>query len=114
MEYWVDKDLLSEKEKCSFQNFFLSRFWIEKIDIAFFVVCYAEVAVSREQRNAVSEGYGMYTNPKSIAKLYRFYNHAFRYLEHRYLNIHLLDTTNIEEKQMVTEAVKIILGKLTS
>lgn len=113
MEYWADKNLLDDKAKCDFQNFFLSKFWINRIDMAFFVVCEADAAMEREQKIAISPSHGSYTNPVTITKLYRFYSDAFVTLKVNYPRIHLLDTTNLDKQQMITSVVELILSKLS-
>lgn len=112
MMYWDEKDLLGEVEKEFIQQFFLSRFWIDRIDVAYFMVCDPEVAMERELRIALSQKMGETSNPKTIASLADRYRKAYEELSPRYNQLKLIDTTLLSEQQMVEKIAKHALGVL--
>src|SRR5262245_36044228 len=77
MRYWLEKSLLSKEECATIQSFFLSRFWMNQIDVAYFMVCDPEVAMGREMRIALSSKTGETTNPATIAKLIQRYRETY-------------------------------------
>lgn len=66
MMYWKEKKLLNEDEKNLIQSFFLSRFWADKIDLAYFIVCDPQAAVQRKLKNSPNQQLGETANPKNI------------------------------------------------
>lgn len=109
MMYWQEKGKLNCEEKNIIQSFFTSRFWTDKIDAAFFMICDTKVAMQRELRIALSQKLGETTNPKTVESLVKRYKTAFRNLAPRYGQIHLLDTTKMDEQKMVEAvAVKVL------
>ena len=101
MEYWKSKNMLSDEETILFQSFFLSRFWVNSIDLAYFIVCDPAIAVGRELRVALSKKLGDTTNPKSIERLLGIYQRAYTTLSPAHPQLRLLDTANISEQAMV-------------
>lgn len=101
MMYWEDKKLLSKKEKEIFQHYFLSRFWSDRIIAAYIVVCEANEAVRRGQRIAASERLGQSSNHDSIRKSVERHKKMFADLSGQYPQLHLVDTTNFDEKTMI-------------
>lgn len=101
MMHWEGKKLLSAKEREVFQNFFLSRLWSDRIIASYIVVCEAEEAVRRGQRIAVSEKLGQSSNHASIQKSVERHKKMFAALSPRYPQLHLVDTTQMDEKTMV-------------
>jgi len=101
MIYWQEKGKLNCEEKKIIQSFFSSRFWTDKIDAAFFVVCDTEVAMRRELRIALSQKLGETTNPKTIETLVARYKTAYRELSPQHNQLHLIDTTKMDEQKMV-------------
>jgi thymidylate kinase len=103
MMYWLEKGLLSEEEKQLIQQFFLSRFWRDKIDAAYFFVCDPEVAMEREMRIALSKKMGETTNPETIRTLVNRYKRAYELLRPEHIQLVLMDTTHMDEQAMVEE-----------
>lgn len=101
MMYWVEKNKLSSEEKTLIQQFFLQRFWTDQITIAFFMICDPEIAMQREQRIALSTKLGETTNPETIRKLVERYKKAHEELSPLHPQIHLIDTTHMQEGEMV-------------
>lgn len=101
MMYWEKKGKLTPEEKVLNQQFFLSHFWVDIIDAAYFMVCEPEVAMRRELRIALSEKLGETTNPKTVKSLLERYKQAYEDLSPSYKQLHLIDTTQIDERTMV-------------
>lgn len=112
MMYWEEKEKLSEDEKNLIQSFFLSRFWMDKIDAAYFMVCNPEIAMQREQRIALSDKLGETTNPKTIHALIGRYRTAHTELAPRFRQLQLIDTTGLSEQEMVEMLAKKTLDVL--
>lgn len=115
MIYWEKKGLLSMAERDTIQNFFLSRFWTERIITSYIVLCDADEAVRRGQRIAASDNLGASSNPESIRKSVERHQQMFAELSPRYPQLHLVDTTHMDEKTMVehiaTTTMKALLAK---
>ena len=101
MMYWRDKNKLTEQEKQVIQSFFLSDYWINQIDIAYFMVCDSEFAMERELRIALSDKLGETTNPKTVESLVKRYREAHRKLHPRFPQLKLFNTTQLSEQKMV-------------
>jgi hypothetical protein len=105
MMYWRDRESpegrLSSEECVIFQKFFLSPWWIDLIDKAFFVVCEPEEAMRRELRIAITDRLGETTNPASVAKLVKRYRDAYDQLSPTHPRLELIDTTHVGEQEMV-------------
>jgi thymidylate kinase len=101
MIYWEDKKLLSATERETIQNFFLSRFWTDRLITSYIVLCEADVAVRRGQRIAASDNLGASSNPESIRKSVERHKRMYAELSPRYPQLHLVDTTHLDEKAMV-------------
>lgn len=112
MIYWAEKEKLSEKERETIQSFFLSKFWIDKIDAAYFMVCDPKVAMERELRIALSQKLGETTNPKTVKTLVERYKSAYKFLSPKHHQLHLVDTTNLSETEMVEKIATNILDIL--
>ncbi len=112
MMYWEGKKLLSEKEREIFQNYFLSRFWTDRIIAAYIVICEADEAVRRGQRIAASENLGASSNPESIRKSVERHQKMYAELSPHYSQLHLVDTTNMNEKTMVEYIVTTTMEAL--
>jgi len=110
MIYWEEKSKLSQEEKVLIQNFFLSRFWTDKIDAAYFMTCDPKEALKRELRIALSQKLGKTTNPATIKTLVGRYKSAYKVLSPKYKQLHLMDTTRIDEQIMVEVIAREILN----
>ena len=101
MMYWQEKDKLTEEERILLQQFFLLRFWVDKVDAVWFVVCDAEEALRRNQRIALTTRLGETTNPQTIKILIDRYLSAYNQLKPQFPQLNLLDTTKLDEKTMI-------------
>lgn len=101
MMYWLEKGKLTEEEKALAQSFFLSRFWADKIDVAYFMVCDPEEAVRRELKIALSQKLGQTTSPENVKTLADRYRRAHDTLSPEHPQLHLIDTTHLSEQTMV-------------
>ncbi len=101
MMYWETKGKLEKEEKKLIQSFFLSRFWAQKIDVAYFMVAHSDIAMNREMRIASSKKMGETTNPQSITTLVERYARAYQKLAPQYPQLHFLDTSKLSEQEMI-------------
>ncbi|MDO8504580.1 MAG: hypothetical protein Q7S36_01880 [Candidatus Liptonbacteria bacterium] len=111
MMYWQDKGLLEDKEKTGIQKFFLSRFWADSIDAAYFMVCDPEEAIRREQRIALTSKLGETTNPASVRTLVKRYRNAFDRLVQNFPQLTLIDTSSSDEQGMVDKIALDLLNR---
>lgn len=112
MMYWEGKKKLSPAEKELIQSFFLSPLWMNKIDVAYFMISDPKTAMDREMRIALSSKTGETTNPDAIATLIKRYKDAFQTLSPDYPQLHLLDTTKLNEYEMVHQIATNTLNLL--
>ena len=110
MMYWKEKSKLTDKEEALIQQFFLSPFWTDKIDAAYFMVCDPEEAARRELRIALSQKLGETTSLKTIETLIARYRLAYEILSPKYTQLLLMDTTNINEQVMIETIAREILN----
>jgi thymidylate kinase len=101
MMYWLEKGQLNEEEKALIQKFFLSRFWINKVDVVWFMVCRPEEALKRYKESSQTKRLGETSNPKTIQVLYGRYRAAYDQLKPQYSQLNFLDTTELSKKEMV-------------
>lgn len=101
MQYWRSKGKLSVDEEQFYQAFFMSRFWVNSIDAAYFVVCDADVAMQREHRVSLTGHEGNFTNPETIKKLAGYYADAYKALGADYPQLKFVNTTRMDEQEMV-------------
>jgi thymidylate kinase len=114
MLYWQEKGKLTEVETEMFQAFFTSRFWVDKIDIAYLMTCDAEKAMEREMRIALSSKLGETTNPETIKKLINRCKKTFTVLSPSHPQLRIFDTTNMDEQEMIQNIANDILQTLES
>jgi thymidylate kinase len=112
MMYWEEKNKLTAEEKRLIQKFFQLKFWINSIDVAYFMVAESKSAMRRELKIALSSKLGETTNPKTIRTLVRRYRNAYKELSPDYPQLRLLDTTRLNEKTMVERIAMDILKTL--
>lgn len=110
MTYWEEKTKLDQEEKVLIQQFFLSRFWTDKIDAAYFMVCDPKEAMKRELRVALSQKLGETTNPATIKTLVKRYKSAYEILSPKYKQLRLMDTTRVNEQIMIETIAQEILN----
>lgn len=109
MLYWEEKGKLSAAETELFRQYFLSRFWINKLDIAYMMTCEPEKAMERELRIALSRKLGETTNPETIRKLIARCHKVYCSLSPLYPQLRIFDTTKMEEPEMVRTVAEDIL-----
>ncbi|OGZ06292.1 MAG: hypothetical protein A2845_00605 [Candidatus Lloydbacteria bacterium RIFCSPHIGHO2_01_FULL_49_22] len=114
MMYWQDKGLLSGEERELIQQFFLLRFWVDRIIASYVVVCEPEEAMRRGQRIALSDKLGETSNPASIRKLVDRYRTMHEELSPKYPQIQLIDTTTMTESEMVNHIATDTLERLVA
>lgn len=112
MMYWEGKGMLTEEEKVLYQSYFLSRFWLDKIDAAYFMISDPKVAMEREMRIALSTKLGETSNPKTIENLVERYKTAYAQLSPNHPQLTLLDTTEMDEQTMVKLVANQVLNAL--
>ncbi|KKT59198.1 hypothetical protein A3G55_01240 [Candidatus Giovannonibacteria bacterium RIFCSPLOWO2_12_FULL_44_25] len=112
MIYWAEKGKLSRQEKETIQLFFLSKFWVDKIDAAYFMICDPKVAMERELRIALSQKLGETTNPKTVRTLVVRYKSAYKILSPKNQQLQLINTTRLTETEMVETIATNILDIL--
>ena len=108
MEYWDNKKSFYRDEKRLYQSMALSRFWTEKIDACIIMVCEPEEAMRRAKRLSMTNRIGGTTNPKDLQVLVDRYRNGYDNLKGRYSQLHLVDTTRLNEHQMLDEVSKIV------
>jgi thymidylate kinase len=112
LKYWKEKGELSHEEKTMFQSFFLSRFFIDKLDAVYFMITNPEIAMERELRIALSTKLGETTNPKTVETLVERYRSAYHLLSPHHPQLRLIDTSMLEEQAMVEHIARDILNIL--
>lgn len=112
MVYWEEKGKLEEWEKRMIQDFFLSRFWVDKIDLVYIMVCEPEVAIERELRVSSTNRLGQTTNPETVKKLREQYILAYQLLSPHFPQLRFLDTTPLSEQQMIDTVSMEVLNVL--
>lgn len=115
MMYWTEKNKLTEVEKRMIQDFFLLRFWADKIDVAYFLICDPDMAAERELRIALSRKLGETTSPQTVRTLVERYLGAYRVLSLTYKQLFLVDTTYMNEVDMIkhiaTQTLNVLVEK---
>lgn len=101
MNYWERKGKLSEDEAMNHQIHFLSKFWTNYLDAVFIMTCSPETAMKRELKLALSSRLGETTNPKSIKTLAEIWKVAYETLKNSYSQLHFIDTTAMDEQEMI-------------
>lgn len=112
MEYWVEKGRLTPEQKTVWQSFFTSPQFVGKLDLAYFMICEPEVALKRELRIAISKRPRETTNPASIEQKVRIWKNAYEVHKSTHLNVRLVNTTNMDEQEMVDYFTNDILTVL--
>ncbi|MDO8523539.1 MAG: hypothetical protein Q7S12_04680 [bacterium] len=112
MMYWCEKGKLTDFATQNIQDFFMSDFWINKIDLAYFMVCDPKIAMERELRIALTQKLGETTNPKTVETLVNRYKKAYDILSPDYKQLRLLDTTEMKENKMVEMIAEQVLSVL--
>ena len=109
MMYWQAKGKLSDEEVRLYQAFFLSRFWVDKLDAAYFVVCDPEVAMQRSKEVSLTDRLGNFTNPATIKVLVDRFRQAYKDLSPKFPQLRLVDTSQMDKQEMVENFANGIL-----
>lgn len=112
MEYWAEKEKLTPGDKFIIQSFFTLPFFTERVDLYYFMVCDSKVAMERELRIALSKRPRETTNPASIDNKVTIWKRAYGILHSFHPNIRLVDTTHLNEAEMVENIAMDILNVL--
>ncbi len=112
MMYWQVKEKLTQEEVKLYQSFFLSRFWVDKLDAAFFVVCDPDVAMKRSKEVSLTDRLGNFTNPQTIKVLVDRFHQAYRELSPRFPQLSVVDTSNMNKQEMVEHFANEILAAM--
>ncbi|MBU6141599.1 hypothetical protein KGO95_00585 [Patescibacteria group bacterium] len=112
MMYWEGKELLTPEWAKLYQSFFLSPLWMDKIDVAYFMVADPKEAMKRNRLNALSNKMGETTNPATIKVLADRYRSAYKDLSPRYPQLRLLDTTKLNQRKMIKSVATKVLDML--
>jgi len=115
IEYWRKNGKLKNQEANSYQEFFLSRFWTDNIDVVYFVICDPEVAVQRESKiHAFNQEKGGTTNVPTIQALVDIFKNAHRHLYEKFPQLQIIDTTNLTEQEMVDLVLETTMERLVN
>ena len=110
--YWLKQrdKTLSREGMLAIQSFFGQDFWLNKIDIAFFMMCDPEVAVNRGQQWSITKKQGKFTGLESIKELYKIFRKGFLYfLKEKEISVNLVDTTKLDPPAAAKEVVALAL-----
>jgi len=109
MMYWKERGKLQDEEEQFIQQFFLSHFWIDTIDVAYIMICDPEEALRRELKIALSKKLGETTNPETIRTLVDRSKRMYEKLHPIHAQLSLIDTTSLTEKKMVEHIAELTL-----
>ena len=112
MLYWLDKKQITPEECKLVQSFLVSPLWSGKIDAAYFLVCDSEEAVRRKFRTALSHKLGETTTLETHRNLVSQYRRAYAQLRGKHPQLVLMDTTRLDEKEMVKKIADHALSAL--
>ncbi len=112
MMYWQAKNQLTNEEVALYQQFFLSRFWIDKLDAAYFVVCDPDEAMKRSKEVSLTDRLGNFTNPQTIQVLVDRFQQAYRDLSPRFPQLRIVDTSGMDKQSMVEHFANEILAAM--
>lgn len=114
MMYWETKGQLTPEEVKLYQDFFLSRFWMDKLDAAYFVVCDPVVAMQRSKEVSLTDRLGNFTNPDTIRVLVDRFQQAYKDLSPKFSQLRIVDTTKMDKQSMVEHFANEILASMES
>ena len=104
MTYWAEKNKKHRQELETAKKFFLTSFWSNMVDRIYFMVCSPTKARKREFEVSLSDNINT-----SNVDMVKFYRQSFKKLSQKFLQIKLIDTTNLNRKEV---AEKIALDVL--
>lgn len=109
MMYWFAKDQITEEEMKHWQETFLSNFWVNNLDAAYFVMCEPAVALERNRMDTLSTRFVDTTNSKNMKILVDRLYLAYNELSPRFSQLKLVDTSAMEKMEMVQNFADDIL-----
>lgn len=109
MMYHEKDGKLKPEEAAVLQAFFLSDFWSNFVDVAYFVICETEEAMRRRMRFSLTQKTTSGSNPKAIEALINLYKTAYGILSVKHKQLFLMETTHMSEAGMVTKVTFNIL-----
>lgn len=112
MMYWFAKGKLTEKEMRHWQETFLSDFYVNNLDVAYFVICDPIVALERNRMDALITRFGDITNPKNMEILVDRARQTYNELSPRFPQLKFVDTSTMEKRVMVQHFADDILATM--
>lgn len=112
MMYWESKGQLTRNEVKLYQEFFLSKFWIDKLDAVYFVVCDPAEAMKRSKEVSLTDRLGNFTNPQTIKVLVDRFKQAHLDLSSRFPQLQIVNTTKANKQGMVEHFANDILATM--
>jgi len=109
MAFDEEKKGLKKVHKDSAREFFLSGLWSPFITRAYFLVCDPSVAIARDLRDSPSQVAGNSTTEELISAMIKMYKNAHAELSPRFPQLKMLDTTYVNQQQMVQAVLSDIL-----
>lgn len=91
---------ITKDEKENLQNFFLSRFWSSKIDLAIFAICNPETSVKRELEHAIVKKLDIATNQETLKQFVEIHENTYQRLHEKFPQLAILDTTNLTRSEV--------------
>lgn len=111
-EFHKKKGRLTETEQKVLQDFFLSRLWSDAIDAAIIMTCDPAVAMRREHTTSSAEEKGHTTSEETIRNLIALHRTTYEALSSSYLQLHLVDTTLLNKKEVLSQVSSLVLDAL--
>lgn len=112
MMYWLAKGKLTEEEMRHWQSTFLSEFWINNLDAAYFVVCDPSVALERNRMDTLADRFGETTNPQNMTILVDRLRQAYGELSPKFPQLRFVDTSSMEKREMIQHFADDILAAM--
>ena len=112
MMYWESKNQLSREDVKLYQEFFLSKFWVDNLDAVYFVVCDPDEAMKRSKEVSLTDRLGNFTNPQTIKVLVERFQQAYRELGPKFPQLQIVNTTRVDKQNMVEYFASDILSMM--
>jgi hypothetical protein len=111
-QYHESKGRLTEPERKTLQDFFLSRLWSNAIDFACIMTCAPDVAVKREHTCALVTQVGTHTNEETISELVSIHKTIYGILSPAYPQLHFMDTTFLNQQETIERMCALVINAL--
>lgn len=112
MEYWRDKDAITESERDIATEFFLSPLWTRHITASYYFITDPETAVARDLKHSSTDKLGAYTNPESIRRRVEHYRKVYARIAERFPQLELVDTSEMSLTEMVDLMTEKVLAAI--